>query len=409
MMDPRATRRRPPMPDSATPSAADKDLRATLRSTIAALDGLRGVAILAVLAHQLCIDGYAANRGIQLALLPFQAGWFGVQLFFVLSGFLITGILLETRSVENYWSSFFLRRVLRIFPLYYLLLVGTFVIAPRLFDLPASVLAEHRHQAWYWFYLSNWWFSSRHEVTGLGHCWSLALEEQFYLLWPFAVRLLGDRGLVRLCLGLAGMAFLLRLGLRLGGADSELAYELTPSRADALAFGALAAIVVRRADWVAWIEPRLGRLMAVTFGLLAAITLASGVLNRNHIVTQTIGYTVVAVASALVILRAILDTARGRGLLAAALSSRLLRRYGKHSYAIYIFHLPIHLFITKTWITPRLDALSQAGFVGLQMGYFVAGTLGLLVVGIASYRVIERPFLDLKRFFAARPRPTTAA
>jgi len=146
------------MPDSAPPPAADKELvgdrrspsppelRATLRSTIASLDGLRGVAILAVLAHQLCIDGYPANYGVRLALLPFQAGWFGVQLFFVLSGFLITGILLETRSVSNYWSSFFLRRVLRIFPLYYLLLVGTFLIVPRLVDLPASVLAEHRHQ-----------------------------------------------------------------------------------------------------------------------------------------------------------------------------------------------------------------------------------------------------------------------
>src|SRR5262245_11810043 len=107
------------MPSTApsAPAAPDEALRATLRSTIPALDGLRGVAILAVLAHQLCIDGYPHHRLVGLALWPFQFGWSGVQLFFVLSGFLITGILLDTRSAPNYWSSFFARRVLRIFPL----------------------------------------------------------------------------------------------------------------------------------------------------------------------------------------------------------------------------------------------------------------------------------------------------
>ena len=97
------------------------------------------------------------------------------------------------------------------------------------------------------------------EVDALGHCWSLSVEEQFYLLWPFAVRFLGERGLVRLCVGVAVASLLLRVGLRAAGANPELAYELTPARADALALGALAAIAARRSDWLTWLEPRLGR------------------------------------------------------------------------------------------------------------------------------------------------------
>jgi peptidoglycan/LPS O-acetylase OafA/YrhL len=393
-----------PTPGAAppAPTAPDEALGATLRRTIPALDGLRGVAILSVVAHQLCIDGYPSHRLIRLALWPCQSGWVGVQLFFVLSGFLITGILLDTRSAENYWSSFFARRVLRIFPLYYALLVGTFVIAPRLLDLPAAALDQHRHQAWYWLYVANWRFFGGGAVDSLGHCWSLAVEEQFYLLWPVAVRLLGGRGLVRLCVVVVVGSLLLRLGLRLGGASPDLVYELLPCRADALALGALAAIAVRRAGWLSVIEPRLGRLAAATFALLAAVAVASGGLVRTHVVTQTIGYTVVAVASAVVIVGATLATARGGGRF-AALSSPILRSYGRYSYGIYVWHLPLHLFVTRKLIAPRLAGLSQPGFAGLQLGYLVAGALGLLAVGHLSYRVVEKPFLDRKRLFASRP------
>ena len=185
-------------------AASNAQLRATLRSTIPALDGVRGLAILAVLAHQLCLDGYPMNSTVKHLLLPFEAGWIGVQLFFVLSGFLITGVLLETRHAQNYWSSFFMRRSLRIFPLYYVLLLVTFVVVPRLVDVSAATLAEHGNAAWYWLYASNWMvLGPVKEVETLGHCWSLAVEEQFYLLWPFVVRMFGNRGLARACVAVA--------------------------------------------------------------------------------------------------------------------------------------------------------------------------------------------------------------
>jgi peptidoglycan/LPS O-acetylase OafA/YrhL len=382
---------------------------ATLRSTIPALEGLRGVAILTVLAHQLLIEGYPAPRMVRLALAPFQVGWVGVQLFFVLSGFLINGILLDTRRAENYWSSFYARRALRIFPVYYLLLVGTFVVAPRLFAFPEEMLAEHRHQVWYWLYLANAHApSSGGAVGSLGHCWSLSVEEQFYLAWPVAVRLLGARGLGRLCLGIAVAALLLRVGLRLAGESPELCYELTPARSDALALGALGAVVVRSPARVAWIAPRLGKAMAATLSILAVVALAGGGLARLNPLTQTAGYTMLAVLSALVILAATLQAARGEGRLAAFLSAPILRRYGKYSYAIYVFHLPLHLFVTRTFFAPRLSTLGPTGFLGLQLAYLVGGALVLYAVGAVSYRLLERPFLGWKRFFVARTETLTA-
>lgn len=388
------------MPPSATRAPEDL-LRATLRSNIPALEGVRGVAILAVLAHQLCIDGHPNVRAVSLVLLPFQVGWIGVQLFFVLSGFLITRILLDTRDAENYWSSFFARRALRIFPLYYLLLTCVFVIAPRLWDTPELRHAQHL-QAWYWLYAANALSLIDDGVRPLGHCWSLSVEEQFYLLWPLAVRFLRERALARLCIAVAVAALLLRTGLRLAGARVELCYELLPARADALALGALAAVVIRRDDFLTRIAPRLGRATVAALVLLGVVGLAGKGLARTNIVTQTAGYTAVAVASALIIVRATVETAQGQGRLAAALSSSLLRRYGKYSYAIYIVHLPLHLLVTKIFITPRLGGLGQAGFLGLQAAYFLLGSLALLGLGALSYRVLERPLLEQKRLFAAR-------
>ena len=378
---------------------------------------MRGVAILAVLAHQLCIDGYSgpllpgSGRGVAfslplpLALAPLQSGWWGVQLFFVLSGFLITGILLDTRRAENYWSSFFARRALRIFPVYYLLLVATFVVVPLVLGttLPAATVEQYRHQGWYWAYLANVGpLVGESAVTTLGHCWSLSVEEQFYFVWPFAVRLLDERGLARLCVGLVVAAFVLRLALCLAGANPELAYELTPARADALALGALGAIVVRDDSWILRVRPRLGTAIGAMLGVLAVTAIASGGLARTNPVTQTVGYTAIAVVSALVIVQAIVETQRGRGRLASLLSSRVLRVYGRYSYAIYVFHLPLHLAFTHAFIEPRLAGLSPSAFLALQAAYVVAGALALLLIGALSYRMLERPLLDLKRFFVAR-------
>src|SRR6185312_6100735 len=123
---------------------------------------------------------------------------------------------------------------------------------------------------------------------------------------------------------------------------------------------------------------------------------------RLNPVTQTVGYTALAVLSAIVVLRAALESARGEGGVAALLSARILRVYGKYSYAIYVVHLPLHLWFSRTFLAPRLASLGPGRFLALQAAYFAGGGLALLAIGAVSYRVVERPFLDYKRFFVAR-------
>src|SRR5262249_33752133 len=150
-------------------------------------------------------------------------------------------------------------------------------------------------------------------VRSLGHCWSLSVEEQFYLVWPFIVRALSERGLVRLSVAVAIGSLALRIVLHVIGADPELSYALTPCRADALTLGALAAVVIRKKEWIDWLGPRLPRAILLSFGLLGLCGLAGGGFARINTVTQTAGYSALAITSALIILRATLEAAGTRG------------------------------------------------------------------------------------------------
>jgi len=160
------------------------------------LDGLRGVAILMVLLF------HFGGPPINLCTWLLSYGWAGVDLFFVLSGFLITTILLNTKDSPQYFSSFYGRRVLRIFPLYFMALALYFhVEMPWLVSHKQATAVSVGDQLWCWFYLLNW-----HDVTAgingnLSHLWSLSIEEQFYLVWPLAIWRCSRKQVPVLCLG----------------------------------------------------------------------------------------------------------------------------------------------------------------------------------------------------------------
>ncbi|HZJ61945.1 MAG TPA: acyltransferase [Kofleriaceae bacterium] len=163
------------------------DREAPASEIVPALDGVRGLAILLVLAHNLS-PFESTRRLIDLSAgLTFDFGWVGVQLFFVLSGYLISGILLDTRGAPGYYRAFFGRRVLRIFPLYYGVLFLCLVLLPVLGLAPDALLADRRHSVWLWTYLINWAEPLGAAIAVFPHFWSLAVEEQFYLVWPFVV------------------------------------------------------------------------------------------------------------------------------------------------------------------------------------------------------------------------------
>ncbi len=190
-----------------------------------ALDGLRALAVFVVVEHNISL--VSGGEGLLLHQLEsmLHRGWMGVQLFFVLSGFLITRILLETRRSPEYFRSFYSRRALRIFPLYYATLIFLFLLLPALGQTP-SVLAEDMpfsRQVWLWAYLSNWT-----GPRGLGggsppvfHFWSLAVEEQFYLLWPLVVLFCTPKRLMQVCGGVVLASLLCRAAYLVAGALSS--------------------------------------------------------------------------------------------------------------------------------------------------------------------------------------------
>jgi peptidoglycan/LPS O-acetylase OafA/YrhL len=311
-------------------------------------------------------------------------GWSGVDLFFVLSGFLITGILLDSRSAENYFSSFYARRMLRIFPAYYLSLVLLFLIIPR-FDASVVRVLPPPYDRWmYLFYVQNWRGVLRRFI--LTPYWSLAVEEQFYLIWPLVVTRFAGRKLLGIIAAASTASVLVRFGGIAAGVSPEAIYVNTVTRMDSLLIGAACAVAVRdpallerlrpHARWV-WLLP-----------LIPFLAVA-----RPFITTRTermgLGFTLVALSYAGLLLTAVL---RGNPVLHRFLNSRPLIVLGKYSYAAYIWHFPIMHFVGG--ITRRLH-------FGVSFSILIMMAVTVLV-SFASYHLVERWFLLLKKQFAPR-------
>jgi peptidoglycan/LPS O-acetylase OafA/YrhL len=356
------------------------------------LDGIRGVAIALVLAFHF---GFAASgevKGLVSALTGF--GWAGVDLFFVLSGFLITGILLDSRGSRNYFASFYARRALRIFPIYYLFLVAWFGVAPL---VSAQAAHDRAHGLWYWLYIQNWSPGTAHEVNWLSHTWSLAIEEQFYLLWPIVVFRAGPAVLAVVALLLSVLALLFRLWLvHMSSLPWEMAYRLTPSRLDALALGAFVASAMRMPALQSALRRGLTLGGFVTGSAVLLLSTANGGWHISHPVTATVGHTVLACGFALMIF-AVADTTGSSGLLQRVLRAPSLRFLGRYSYAIYLFHWPI----AATLIDPPRVLSVQLGFVrpSSLVGWVLVAAVGTLIAGLLaliSWHVVEKHFLALK-------------
>ena len=368
-----------------------------VRGHVPLLDGVRGLAVLLLLSHQLVLDvlpDAGAPTSDRLLDRLMQPGWIGVQLFFVLSGFLITGVLLDTKGRGGYFRSFYGRRVLRIFPLYYLLLVVLSFVLPRLGHVPPLLQADPRAMPLAWIYLSNWTLTV---PAPIGHCWSLAVEEQFYLVWPFVVAALSAPRLLRFCFVLAALALGFRIGVWTLGLSPEIAYQNTFARMDALALGAAGAILLRDPAAVARWAPGLRRALLVA-GVAVAIAAFLG-LARTGPVTQIAGYSLLAISFALLIAVGVLEQAAGGGRISAALSARPLRLFGKYSYAIYIIHLPLHIFVSKVLLADVVAFRGEGRHLAIQLAYAIVMTGVLLALAMLSYHLFEKHFLKLKRFF----------
>lgn len=365
-----------------------------------ALDGLRGLAIMLVLVHQLSLlepqPGVAAYVFGRMS----NFGWTGVQLFFVLSGFLITGILLDSQRAKNYYSSFYARRSLRIFPLYFGVLLVAFVVLPAIGEVPPKIAIDQKNQIWLWTYLSNW-----ADILGVGskafpHFWSLAVEEQFYLVWPFLIRSRSPEQCVRLCVILAVISLLLRCVLAWVSTSNESIYMNSFCRMDALALGGAAAAALRMPSWKERMVTLRNRFLLWSILVtLVGVGVTRGFWNGT-LVGETIGYTIVSLMFVLLLIAAAGADIAGSSGWAVALRWRPLRALGKYSYAMYVFHKPLHDYVGKPLVV--VLNLNTTQSVTMNLLYIAVGVIATFTMAFISWHLFEKHFLKLKRFFVPR-------
>jgi peptidoglycan/LPS O-acetylase OafA/YrhL len=364
------------------------------RSHVPALDGVRGLAALLVMIFHF---GRAEVPGSGAAAIGFfaQFGWGGVDLFFVLSGFLICGILLDTRDRPAFLRTFYARRTLRIFPLYFAFLAAyIFVIAPR---LPGGASDIEARQRWLWLYVGNFDVAAHGWYSGTGshanHLWSLAIEEQFYLLAPFAVLLLSRRGLARLAVVCALGALALRVALAHTGFPGRWGYVLTFTRVDALCLGALLALAARRGDLLQRLVPIARVVAPLSAVFVVAFALISGNFDSESWRTLQIGLPVLTLGFAALL---VLAVASGEGSwIRGTFESRALRFLGVYSYSLYIWHPLVGALVRRTGLR-QASIVGPLGSTGAVLVTLAVKIAVATLVAIVSYRVIEQPFLQLK-------------
>jgi peptidoglycan/LPS O-acetylase OafA/YrhL len=377
---------------------------------IGALHGVRGVAILLVLFYHFTPDLLMPDRAQEWAKkLLTTGGWVGVDLFFVLSGFLITGILLRTKNQPNYFLNFYARRILRIFPLYYATLVVVFIVLPGFSVFRGSWFEPIREaQAFHWLYATNiaFWLLPKEAVFSehhldLRHFWSLAVEEHFYCFWPAIVYAVSFASLKRICVVLIMSAFAFRLlGLYLD--EPAEFFTLTFCRWDVLAAGALIALLVHENALAA---NRL-RIPAIAIIILGATYLTIHFfINKGFWPTSasmlTIGVSVIAATFAGLLVLAI----NPDSIIARCLNIAPLRFAGKYSYGVYVIHGVIALWLAE--IIPTEQWIERFGQSLVSVTLLASTKIAVsFLCAVVSWHAFESHFLKLKRYFASRISPS---
>ncbi|HNB37586.1 MAG TPA: acyltransferase [Anaerolineales bacterium] len=376
-----------------------------MENRIKELDGLRGIAVVLVMAlHLFKRSGYFTVHPTLEGFITFTTvGWVGVDIFFTLSGFLITSILLKSKTDEHYFRNFYVRRVLRIFPLYYAAIAFVLLFAPKLEEdfvaqlntaLPIMLL-----------YQQNWalLFKDFHITQYLGITWSLAIEEQFYFLWPFIVYKLNRDNLVRLCIGyiilsIVGRVFGTLLWPVLQQA-STFFYYASFARFEEMLFGGLLAIfltyegsqekVHRYAPFVFWGS------FVVFIGLHLISLPGSPHPEHGSLPLTLAGYTTAALAT--IGLIGIFVTYPPGNFLRRLFSNPVLIFLGKYSYSMYLFHMTAALIL--------LDVFWHSEMRGWKPFFIYPLTtyIATVIIALLTWHLLEKHILGLKKYFEYKP------
>ena len=362
---------------------------------IPALDGVRGIAILVVMLNHFVLGAFLPSTPFWKLV---NSGWLGVDLFFVLSGFLITGILLDTKHRARYWATFFSRRALRIFPLYY------FAVLVVLLTVVFIEKAPERLQGYdslWWFVIfapnvamalkDNWVYHSNY--MGINHLWSVAVEEQFYLAWPLVVKILPPRVLALLCIVLIHYSLPIRRAV-----DQQFhgdwswtmaSYVLPYCRMDALAAGCFMAVFFRlgwhrRIPFDRWLV----RVVFCWMGWRVAESLMHGGTHYRD--------TLSAIFFAAFVYLAL--NQHPKGLVRRLCENPFLMHLGVYSYGLYVFHHMFHLI----WMMLFGDWLVASGWHPMlaQAAYILLAFSAAYLLARLSWILLEKPFLKLKDVWA---------
>jgi peptidoglycan/LPS O-acetylase OafA/YrhL len=320
-------------------------------------------------------------------------GWIGVDLFFVLSGFLITGNLIRARKYQNYYQVFYFHRALRIFPLYYLVLAVTLLFAHQHYGFS--------EQIWFWLNLSNIPTAfNPYLIAPLAHFWSLAIEEQFYMIWPTVIRKVDPRPVAIICFVVIATLFIVRnlpASIALHYRHTEIFYRLTPFRIDTLCAGAALAIIVNQNHTILTHRWKLRSIFLCS--AIAFLVVGYGHMPGTRAIIR-LGYTLLVIAfTSLIALVVSKD-----GMTRRVFSNRFLRKMGSYSYCFYLIH-PAMLFVgnrpfLSAYVARMLHVSNSSNliWVVIAAGEFVID----LTVCAFSYHFFEQPILRLKRLYPYR-------
>ena len=360
---------------------------------IKALDGLRALAILLVMLFHFYF--------------LLEVGWIGVQLFFVLSGYLITSILLNSKTDQlgDYLKRFYWRRSLRIFPLYYLYLIAIAVLYLAV-HIPADFTNKIPYLVFYNYNHYPVFETLSHDVA-FTHFWSLSVEEQFYLFWPFIIYFLSLRNLKIFVLAIILIIPIFRYGVHewLMAHEYPLAdlgqiiYRLTPAQIDSFMFGAAIPIFnLTKNEKFGYQAGLVSALLFLGFGLMNLITTDIPISSLGYVNGSTVNlqyvwsYTLINAASLGLLL--VIISKQSHSLIQRIFKNKVLVQIGKVSYGMYVYHWVFLAFYRKT-LHP---------FIGYRPISFLVYLALVYAISWLSFRFFESYFITLKDRFVGKPK-----
>ncbi len=355
------------------------------------LDGVRGLAVIMVMIFHASVFMSVNGDGLEGLIFILNRiamfGQSGVDLFFVLSGFLITGILMETVQETGATKKFYIRRSLRIFPLYAVIILITIMYSivhknafPDLSELLTHV-----------FYLQNWMPFKFNEFGLLGHTWSLAVEEQFYLIWPFLLYFFYKKSpfhAVILCVVMIIISIVAKVGFPYI-TTVKITYTATISHMDSLIMGALCIVMFKHYNEV--LVKYWNLILCVAY-ISLAISFAMLFLVNNHWDFVIWGILFSSIFYSYLVLQIVMI--QNDGIFRKFLDSRIMAHIGTLSYGLYVFHYPVFMFVRQAF------NLTDAPYLTGGIELFLFGSFATYACAFISYELYESKFLKLKKKWA---------